>query len=57
MLLVELACKRTGEFLPLPKPKFSKAETENDDTAGWRINVVAVRQDPPSSVILPKLPE
>ena len=55
--VVELARKRTGEFLPLPEPKFSKPETEDDDTVGWRINVVAVQQDPPSSVILPKLPE
>ena len=44
--VVELARKRTGEFLPLPEPKFFKPETQDDDTAGWHINVVAVRQDP-----------
>ena len=55
--VVELAHKRTGEFLPLPEPKLSKPKTEDDRTAGWRINVVAVRQDPPPSITLPNTSE
>ena len=55
--VVELARKRTGEFLPLPEPKLSKPETEDDRTAGWRINVVAVRQDPPPSITVPNTSE
>ena len=55
--VVELARKCTGEFLTLPEPKSSKPVTEDNNTVGWRINMVAVRQDPPSRVVLPKSSE